>query len=132
LRLGLYRRLSSLTTRGDIDAFGEELVDRFGAAPIEVTHLLDVMEIKALCRRAGIARVDAGPMGAVVSFHKNTFANPPGLVELVTASRGMVKLQPDHRLVFKADWAEPKSRLAGVRGLATALAEIAERPKRAA
>ncbi|MDX2258131.1 MAG: transcription-repair coupling factor [Hyphomicrobiaceae bacterium] len=132
LRLGLYRRLSHLDTRAEIDAFAEELVDRFGPVPVEVSHLLDVMEIKALCRRAGVARVDAGPMGAVVAFYKNTFANPQGLVELMTASRGMVKLQPDHRLVFKADWAEAKARLAGVRGLVATLAEIVERPKRAA
>ncbi len=32
LRLGLYRRLSSIETRPEIDAFAAELVDRFGAA----------------------------------------------------------------------------------------------------
>ncbi|MBN9280664.1 MAG: hypothetical protein J0H37_00030, partial [Hyphomicrobium denitrificans] len=65
LRLGLYRRLSSLEKRSDIDAFAAELVDRFGSLPDEVTHLLDVMEIKGLCRAAGIAKVDAGPKGGV-------------------------------------------------------------------
>ncbi|MGE3067365.1 MAG: transcription-repair coupling factor, partial [Hyphomicrobiaceae bacterium] len=61
LRLGLYRRLSNLVTREDIDAFGAELIDRFGPAPPEVKHLLDVMEIKGLCRQAGIQQIDAGP-----------------------------------------------------------------------
>ncbi len=50
LRLGLYRRLSALETRADIDAFAAELVDRFGELPPEVEHLLDVMEIKGFRR----------------------------------------------------------------------------------
>ena len=132
LRLGLYRRLSGLEGRDDIDAFAAELVDRFGEMPDEVKHLLDVMEIKGLCRAAGIAKVDAGPKGAVIAFRKNTFSNPEGLVKLMQASRGMVKLQPDHRLVFKADWDLPEKRLKGVRAFIAELAEIAGKPRKAA
>src|SRR2546427_7725948 len=50
VRLGLYRRLSTLDKRPDIDAFAAELVDRFGELPQEVRHLLDVVEIKGLAR----------------------------------------------------------------------------------
>jgi transcription-repair coupling factor (superfamily II helicase) len=132
LRLGLYRRLSGLETREDIDSFAAELVDRFGAMPEEVKHLLDVMEIKGLCRSAGVAKVDAGPKGAVIAFRKNTFANPEGLVQLMQTSRGLVKLQPDHRLVFKAKWDLPEKRLKGVRAFIAELAEIAGKGKRAA
>ena len=117
LRLGLYRRLSTLETRAEIDAFAAELVDRFGELPEEVEHLLDVMEIKGLCRQAGIAQVDAGPKGAVIAFRKNQFANPEGLVRFMSKSRRGVKLQPDHKLVFKADWDLPEKRLKGVRAL---------------
>ena len=125
LRLGLYRRLSQLERRADIDAFAAELVDRFGELPEEVRHLLDVMEIKGLSRRAGIAKVDAGPKGAVLTFYKNSFANPGGLVALMQRSRGLVKLQTDHKLVFKSAWDLPEARLKGVRGLIGELAEIA-------
>ncbi|CFX35245.1 Transcription-repair-coupling factor [Candidatus Filomicrobium marinum] len=132
LRLGLYRRLASLETRADIDNFAAELVDRFGPAPEEVTHLLDVMEIKGLCRQASVSRVDAGPKGAVLSFHQNSFPNPEGLVELMQRSRGLIKLLPDHKLVFKAEWDLPEQRLKGVRGLVKQLAEIAERERKVA
>jgi len=125
LRLGLYRRLSGLEDRSDIDAFAAELVDRFGEMPDEVRHLLDVMEIKGLCRHAGVAKVDAGPKGAVIAFRKNAFANPAGLVELMQRSRGLIKLQPDHRLLFKADWDLPEKRLKGVRAFVGELASIA-------
>ena len=113
LRLGLYRRLSTLETREEIDAFASELVDRFGPLPEEVEHLLDVMEIKALCRQAGVAQVDAGPRGAVVGFYRNEFANPEGLVQYVQSSRGHLKVQPDQKLVYRAEWDLPAERLEG-------------------
>ena len=132
LRLGLYRRLSTLETRAEIDAFAAELVDRFGELPEEVNHLLDVMEIKGLCRQAGVAQVDAGPKGAVIGFHNNVVANPEGLVALVQSSRGRVKVQPDQRLVFKGDWDLPAERLKGVRAVIAELVAIAVKAKKAA
>jgi transcription-repair coupling factor (superfamily II helicase) len=121
-----------LETRPEIDAFAAELVDRFGALPEEVGHLLDVMEIKGLCRQAGIAQVDAGPKGAVIGFHRCEFANPEGLIAFVQASRGHVKVQPDQKLVFRSEWDLPAERLKGVRALITKLVEIAQKAKKAA
>lgn len=132
LRLGLYRRLSALETRAEIDAFAAELVDRFGELPPEVDHLLDVMEIKGLCRAAGVGKVDAGPKGAVITFHRNSFANTQGLAQFLQASRGMVKLQPDHRLVFKADWDQPEARFKGIRAFIAMLADLAAKGAKAA
>ena len=132
LRLGLYRRLSSLEKRSDIDAFAAELVDRFGQMPAEVQHLLDVMEIKGLCRIASIAKVDAGSKGGVITLYRNTFANPDGLVALVQASRGALKVQPDQKLVYRADWDLPEKRLKGVRALVQQFADIAGAARKAA
>ena len=132
VRLGLYRRLSFLDKREEIDAFAAELVDRFGTLPSEVYHLLDVVEIKALCRRAGIAQVDAGPKGAVIAFRRGVFANPEALVAFVQASKGHVKVQPDMRLVYRADWDQPEARLKGVRALVLDLAHMAEGVRKAA
>jgi len=47
-------------------------------------------------------------------------------------SRGGVRMQPDHKLVFKADWDLPEARLKGVRALVRQLAEIATGGKKAA
>jgi transcription-repair coupling factor (superfamily II helicase) len=124
LRLGLYRRLSTLGDRADIDNFGLELVDRFGERPPEVDALLDVMEIKSLCRQAGIQQIDAGPKGCVISFRKSKFANPEGLVQWMQKSKGAAKMLPDHKLVFKAEWDLPEQRLKGVQKLATELTDL--------
>jgi hypothetical protein len=43
-----------------------------------------------------------------------------------------VKIQQDHKLVFKADWADTEERLKGARNLARRLAELAADVKAAA
>ena len=40
VRLALYRRLAEIEDEREIDAFGAEMVDRFGPLPKEVDHLL--------------------------------------------------------------------------------------------
>ena len=126
VRLGLYRRLSTLSTREDIDQFGTELEDRFGALPVEVETLLSIIEIKGYCVTAGIAQVDAGPKGGVIQFRDNTFSNPEGLVAFMQKSRGGARLQADHKLVYKADWAKDEDRIKGVRKVVLTLADVAK------
>ncbi len=126
IRLNLYRRLSVLESRQDIDAFAAELGDRFGPVPEEAKNLLEVIAIKALCRKAMIEKVDAGPKGAVLSFRHNEFPNPAGLVQFLTRQEGKAKLRPDHKLVVVRDWPKPQSRLNGVTRLTETLAKLAE------
>ena len=130
--LSLYRRLSAVETRDDIEAFAAELIDRFGPLPDEAQHLLEVVAIKALCRLAGIEKIDAGPKGAVIAFRNKSFANPEGLIAFIREEGKGVKLQPDHRLIYYADWDTPEERLAGTRDLLRRLVEIAGPVKKAA
>lgn len=131
-RMALYRRLSDVETRAEIDGFAAELIDRFGPLPEEVDYLLKIVEIKGLCRTAGIEKVEAGPKGAVLSFRNNQFANPVGLVEFINDERDRAKLRPDHRLVFRRDWLTLDERLGGTRGLVRSLAAIASEGAEAA
>ena len=125
VRLGLYRRIAALEDWEEIDTLRVELDDRFGEPPAEVDNLLEIVAIKASCRRAGIAKLDAGPRGAVVSFHDDVFINPSGLVDWIASQAGTVKLRPDHRIVVMRSWDKVEVRLAGARDLAQALADIA-------
>ena len=88
VRLGLYRRLSALERKVEMEGFAAELIDRFGPLPAEVETLLLVVRIKALCKRAGIARLDGGPKGATVQFHNDKYANPAGLVQFLNDQKG--------------------------------------------
>jgi transcription-repair coupling factor (superfamily II helicase) len=125
VRLGLYRRIATLLDRREIDGFAAELVDRFGPLPPEVENLLEIIAIKRLCRDAGIERVEAGPKGAVLTFHNNRFANPAGLLDFIGRQVGTAKLRSDHRLVVMRGWDDAKDRVAGVNRLLQALAESA-------
>ncbi|MEZ5916270.1 MAG: TRCF domain-containing protein [Parvularculaceae bacterium] len=125
VRMALYRRLGDLKEEADLRAFAAELVDRFGSLPHEVAHLLEIVAIKQQCRNAGVARIDAGPKGAVVAFRNDEFANPAGLVEFISASPYEVKLRPDQRLVFQQNWPDEKLRLKGCRKVLGLLEEIA-------
>ena len=125
VRMALYRRLGDIADDRDIDAFAAELVDRFGRMPAAVDHLLQIVTIKGICRRAGIAKIDAGPKGAVISFRSDQFANVAGLVEFVSQSPYDVKLRPDQKFVFRQTWADEKARLKGARKIAEIIAGIA-------
>jgi transcription-repair coupling factor (superfamily II helicase) len=131
LRLSLYRRLSGLEQEAEIEAFAAELADRFGPLPKEVQHLLAIVAIKALCRRANVEKIDAGPKGAVVSFRDNRFADPDGLIAWLAREQG-VKLRPDMRLVFMRDWDDAEARLKGTAALLRDLVRVAEGKKRKA
>ena len=124
-RMALYRRLSGVETRAEIDGFAAELIDRFGKLPEEVEFLLKIVEIKGLCRVANVEKIEAGPKGVVLSLRENTFPNPAALVELINDERGKAKLRPDHKLVFMRDWETPAERLSGTHRLMSTLAKLA-------
>jgi len=113
LRLGLYRRVGELEDASAIDAFGAELIDRFGPMPDEVKHLLKVVFIKALCRKANVDKLDAGPKGVLISFRNNTFANGVGLVKMIAEQGAMAKIRADQSVVFVRDWPTAEKRLNG-------------------
>jgi transcription-repair coupling factor (superfamily II helicase) len=131
VRLGLYRRLADLDEEREIDAFGAELVDRFGPMPEEVAHLLQIVAIKALCRRANVEKIDTGPKGAVLAFRDGAFANPEGLVRFVHDQRPLAKIRPDMKVVFLDDWERPEERLTGTANILRKLVGIAGQAKAA-
>ncbi|KJV67622.1 transcription-repair coupling factor [Anaplasma phagocytophilum] len=57
LRMQVYKKISSLKTPEEISRYSEELKDRFGMPPREVINLLDIIHIKHLCARIGIAEI---------------------------------------------------------------------------
>lgn len=127
LRLALYRRLGDLENTEEIDAFGAELIDRFGPLPEEVKHLLKIVFIKALCRKANVEKLDAGPKGVVIHFRKREFPNPVGLVKLIGEQGSLAKIRPDQSVVFSRDWPTPEKRLAGSAVVMTQLARLVEK-----
>jgi len=131
VRLGLYRRLSGLSTKVELEGFAAELIDRFGKLPKEVNTLLLVVRIKAMCKRAGIAKLDGGPKGATIQFHKDKFAAPEGLVKFIEDQRGLAKVK-DNKIVVRRDWKKDSDKIKGAFAIARDLAEhvVAKEKKR--
>ncbi|MFK7835658.1 MAG: transcription-repair coupling factor [Sulfitobacter sp.] len=122
VRLGLYRRLSSLSTKVELEGFAAELIDRFGKLPKEVNTLMLVVRIKAMCKRAGIAKLDGGPKGATIQFHNDKFASPEGLVAFIQDQRGLAKVR-DNKIVVRRDWKKDADKIKGAFAIARDLAE---------
>jgi len=131
VRLGLYRRLSDLTTKVELEGFAAELIDRFGKLPKEVNTLMLVIRIKAMCKRAGISQLDAGPKGAVLRFHNDKFASPTGLVDFIEDQRGLAKLK-DNKIVVRRDWGTDREKIQGAFNIARDLAAKVKASKKAA
>ncbi len=131
VRLGLYRRLSELTTKVELEGFAAELIDRFGKLPKEVNTLLLIVRIKAMCKKAGIAKLDGGPKGATIQFHNDKFASPQGLVEFIQDQKGLAKIK-DNKIVVRRDWAKDSDKIKGAFAIARDLAEkVVEAKKKA-
>jgi len=130
VRLGLYRRLSSLSTRVELEGFAAELIDRFGTLPKEVSTLMLVVRIKSMCKRAGIAKLDGGPKGVTLQFHKDKFASPEGLVDFIQAQRGLAKVK-DNKIVVRRDWSKESDKIKGAFKIARDLAEIVAKKNKA-
>jgi len=130
VRLGLYRRLSDLTTKVELEGFAAELIDRFGKLPKEVNTLMLIVRIKAMCKRAGISHLDGGPKGATIRFHNDKYVSPQGLVEFINDQRGLAKVK-DNKIVVRRDWKKDSDKIKGAFAIARDLAEKAVAAKKA-
>jgi transcription-repair coupling factor (superfamily II helicase) len=126
VRMALYRRLATLEDGAEIERFAAELIDRFGKLPDEVTHLLEIVAIKRLCRIALVEKIEAGPKGATLTFRNSQFPNPVGLVRLINEHQSTMKVRPDQKVVISRDWPTPALRLKGAQNLLGQLAKIAQ------
>ena len=88
------------------------------------------VDLPALCRAAGVEKLDAGPKGVVLSFHRNQFRNPGGLIAWVTAQKGLVKLRPDHKLALLREMELPQ-RIRVAKELLGALVKVVAQAKAA-
>ncbi|MDO7841947.1 helicase-related protein [Sphingomonas immobilis] len=81
VRLSLYVRLSRLVEEPAIDAFEDELLDRFGPLPRETEALMAGARIRLAARIARVARIDAGAAAIALTPRPDFEPHSTGLVE---------------------------------------------------
>ncbi|MBQ7413260.1 MAG: transcription-repair coupling factor, partial [Alphaproteobacteria bacterium] len=128
VRMNLYRRIGDILELAEVESLRAEFIDRFGPYPLPVENLFQTVELKVLAKSANIERLEAGPKGASISFYKNTFKNPAGLIAYIETQMGTIRIRPDQKLIVIRPWANPTDRLTGIRNIIKKLAEIATIP----
>lgn len=123
-RMRLYNKIGNVQNEEEIDLLKEELTDCFGLIPEPVENLLITVRLKLLCRKACIERLDVGDKGATVSFWKNVFPNPKGLVDLIAAQMGTMRLRPDQKLVVMRPFDKGSSKIKAVEKLISQIAAL--------
>jgi len=81
VRLDIYKRLSSIRDKTELEEIAREMEDRFGPPPKEVANLLALIRIKTGLKRIGSLRLDITDSFMVFSFSEDTPLPPSRLVE---------------------------------------------------
>ena len=81
VRLDIYKRLSTIRDKSELEEIAHEIEDRFDPPPKEVANLLAIIRIKIGLKRIGSTRLDITDSSMVFSFSKNTPLHPSHLVE---------------------------------------------------
>ncbi|MEP7222942.1 MAG: transcription-repair coupling factor [Novosphingobium sp.] len=130
VRMALYRRLNDASDQAEIESLSAEMIDRFGPLPQPTANLVKLIEIKRQAIEANISRIDVGAKGTLVTFHKDQFSDPMGLVAYAQRLEGTIKLRPDNKLAVTRAWSDPKARLHGLLQLTKGLSAIARKAQK--
>jgi len=106
-RINLYARLARMEDQVQIDAFEEELEDRFGALPPPVGTLLDDARLRRLAKSAGVRQVRAGPKGVSLT---PASASPAEAMTALSRWREVLTVREDKLVVAKASDSEVERR----------------------
>jgi transcription-repair coupling factor (superfamily II helicase) len=129
VRMALYRRLNDAEP-GEVEGLAAEMIDRFGPLPAPTANLVKLIEVKQQAIAANIAKIDVGARGTLVTFHKDDFPDPAGLLAYVDRLQGTAKLRPDMKLVINRAWGSAESRLNGLLQLTKGLSGIVRKAEK--
>jgi transcription-repair coupling factor (superfamily II helicase) len=87
-RLRSYKRIADAKEEEQAKKIAEELADRYGPAPVEVSNLLRFSLLKTRAQRAGVESIDRRQNFANIKFHPGSKIDPLRLMELVRTSTG--------------------------------------------
>ncbi|MBF0422696.1 MAG: transcription-repair coupling factor [Magnetococcales bacterium] len=113
LRLTLYKRVAELKSAQETADMKMEFIDRFGPLPPSVDNLLKLVAIKRACVHLKILKLEAGPRGAVLTFHPQPNIHLPALIDLIRQGGGSVVFNQEKNLLTfrERNWEDPQLRL---------------------
>ena len=91
-KMDIYRRIACIGSRTDYEDMLDELIDRFGALPRPVDHLLKIALLKAEAHGAYVTEITGDANELRFTMLKEAPVDPQSLIRLAKESRGTVKL----------------------------------------
>jgi transcription-repair coupling factor (superfamily II helicase) len=119
-RLTLYKRLANCRTQDEIEAMGEELIDRFGLLPEPAKVLLETHRLRLLAAPLGVTRVDATHETLQLQFASDAPVDRARVIALVQKRKNL-RLAGPERLRLEAKMAEWPLRVQAAKDLLAAL-----------
>ncbi len=104
VRLNLYRRLSSLIDKSELNEMTEEIRDRFGNPPPEVKNLLALMSIRLRLKQLCISKLDMGKNQLTLTFLEGRVRNRDHLVKLANEQPRRFRFLPNNKLNIYTGW----------------------------
>jgi len=93
LRLGLYKRISSVENLDELGRIEDEIEDRFGPLPRSVENILHFGAIKWLCHRLRIKSIDRIGQEIIFGFFPSTPVDVSRLASIVDNYQGSITPQ---------------------------------------
>lgn len=87
-RLRWYKRIADVKDDGQAASVADELGDRYGPVPEEVTNLIQFSVLKSLAERTRVESIERRAGVANIKFHQESRADPHKLMALVRSTPG--------------------------------------------
>ncbi len=99
-KLDVYKRISMIETKEDMEEMSDELLDRFGDVPKPVMLLLEVAYLRAFAHSAYVTLVEQIEDGFRIVMYENAKVEPERLAPLLEKYRGDLMLKADNNPCF--------------------------------
>ncbi len=111
-KMELYKKIASVQNQDSLNSVWEELFDRFGPVPDEVTSLLSLAKIRIICNKLSISSLKEKKGIVQVEFSKVSKVNIDKLLSLIKTSSGRVKLNSEkpNQIILKTEAIDLKSK----------------------
>lgn len=102
-KLDVYKRISCITGEESYLDMEDELTDRFGDMPPEVSNLLKIALVKALAHKASVTELTIRKESFVITFLKDARINVEAVPDIIAAEKGKLRLErgANPKLLFR-------------------------------
>ena len=100
LRMHIYRKISGINELFELKKIISNLEDRFGKFPELFNNLFKIIEIKILCKKLNIMKIDNSADGFVFKLKNIEVDYIDTLISLAKNSPKKIKLLPNSKLIY--------------------------------